>query len=1427
VLALESLPVTVNGKLDRRALPTPEYATAAGHRAPRTAREEILCAVFAETLGLPEVGIDDNFFELGGHSLLAITVVEQLRARDLQVDVRKLFATPTPALLATALDELKVVVPPNLIPADARSITPSMLTLVTLTPDEIDQVVSQVPGGAANIADIYPLAPLQSGILFHHLLDSDGDRDPYVLSGVWEFDNRDRLDRFLAALQRVVDRHDILRTAFVWQGLGEPVQVVLRQATVPVHLLDRDPRAGERDLGTAEAVARLLAVCPTGMDLAQAPLLRVAMTQAPDAGRWLAAVQVHHLVQDHTSVDILAEEVLAFMGDRVSDLPDPLPYRDFVAQTVRDGSDAEHERHFARLLGDVTEPTAPYEIFDVRGDGAAVTEVTVSLEEGVAAQVRERARVLGVSSATVFHAVWARVLASLTRRDDVVFGTVLFGRMQAGAGADRVPGLFINTLPVRVNAGTTRVADLLSRVQEQLGDLLLHEHAPLAVAQRTSGVPPQTPLFTTLLNYRHSSGTTADRSRGPAFAGIRFLGGEERSNYPLGVSVDDSGTGFSLTVQAVHPIDPRAVAALVQSTAASLVAALEQQPHLPFNQVGVLGEAERHRVLSDFNDTARAGIAPATLPELFEAQAALAPDAVAVVSGDGEVTYGELNARANRLARLLVSRGVGPESLVGVLLERSVELIVAVLAVQKAGAAYVPVDPGYPSDRIEYLLADAGPALVLTVSTLHHLLPEGTAVVRTDSPETQVHLRGHGTGNLSPTERRGVVLPGQAAYVIFTSGSTGRPKGVVVSHTGLAALGAALRESLQVGPGDRVLQWASPSFDASVWELVMTLSSGAALVIGSDDERLPGPEMHDLLIRAEVTHMAAPPSVLSLLEPEQLTSLKTAVSAGEALLPELISRWGEGRRFVNAYGPTESTVCATVSEPLSGVVAGGVHIGRPIVGTRVYILDGSLSPVPVGVTGELYLAGAGLARGYLGRAGLTAERFTADPFGPAGSRMYRTGDTARWTAEGNVQFIGRADNQVKIRGFRIELGEVETTLQSLPGVARAVVLAREEGAGDRRLVGYVTSAEGAVVDPAELRALAGRVLPDYMVPAAVVTLDTLPLTANGKVDHRALPAPVYAADDAYRAPATVREQILCAVFAQVLGVDRVGVDDNFFELGGHSLLATRLVGQIRTALGTDVPVRTVFEAPTVSRLADRLGQPRPNENDMGVLLPIRPAPGPDAWFCIHPITGLGWCYAPLAAHMPSGTAVYALQARGMDGDGELPSSVPDMAADYVRQVRTVQEHGPYRLLGYSLGGIVAQEMAVQLQAAGEEALVVMMDSYPPSPAPGAEPDWYAELSAEPAAAGFSEEEIRRAAKVAANSHRLIREHKPRELRGDLYFLSAAEGGTAGLSARIWEPLVSGHIVESELACNHEEMVRPDMLGEAWRRIVELTGEEPA
>ncbi|HYR08361.1 MAG TPA: amino acid adenylation domain-containing protein, partial [Longimicrobium sp.] len=756
-------------------------------------------------------------------------------------------------------------------------------------------------------------------------------------------------------------------------------------------------------------------------------------------------------------------------------------------------------------------------------------------------------------------------------------------------------GPLINTLPVRIGVGEEGVEAAVRRTHALLADLLRHEHASLALAQRSSGVAAPAPLFTSLLNYRYVGGSGRSSGAGQPTEGVRGVRVQERTNYPVTLAVDDRGEAFSLTAQVAAPADAERVCRMMHTALERLVEALEIAPGRAIGNLDVLPEAERALVLEEWNRTAAEVPADRCIHELFEAQAARTPGAVAVRVEEESLTYRELDARANRLAHHLRRRGVGPEVRVGVLVERSPALVAAVLGVLKAGGAYVPLDPAYPAERLRYVLEDSGARVLVTGGGAEAALAGGEvdsfAVVDLDAEAEAI------AGEPETPPASGV-HPQNLAYVIHTSGSTGRPKGTGVPHRSLVSSTRARTAWYGADP-ERFLLLSSIAFDSSVAGVFWTLCGGGALHLMRGQAHAEPAEVVRRTGEEGITDLLCVPSYYAALlrfVEGPLPSLARAIVAGEAATWELAAQHGAllpHTELVNEYGPTEATVWSTAYRcpPDAAGAAGAavIPIGGPIPNARAYVVDGHGRPVPVGVAGELWVGGAGVTRGYLGRPGLTAERFVPDPFsGEAGARLYRTGDRVRWRADGAIEYLGRLDHQVKVRGFRIELGEIEAVLRGHESVADCVVVARAD-AGEQRLVAYVVGG----VEAAELRAHLRESLPEYMVPSAFVFLDALPLTPNGKLDRKALPAPEYAANaDRYVAPRTPVEEVLAGIWAEVLRLERVGVTESFFDLGGHSLLATRVVSRIRDVFAIELPLRAIFEGPTVAELTGRVEEMR-------------------------------------------------------------------------------------------------------------------------------------------------------------------------------------------------------------------------------------------
>ncbi|GAA0446975.1 hypothetical protein GCM10009544_07250 [Streptomyces stramineus] len=1193
-VVLETLPLTPNGKVDRRRLPAPDTGSAEDGRPPRDPLEELLCGLFGDILGVSRVTIDDSFFALGGHSLSATRLSARLRSvLGLELPVRSVFETPTVAGLAEAVRRASAGDRPPLGRAERPAEIPLSFAQRRLW--FLDRL--QGPGAAYNV-------PL--------VLDLAGDLDRAALE---------------AALGDVVERHESLRTVFPETG-GVPRQLVLDPAAARPELGVSTPAEPELDAAVATAVRR-------PFDLAsEIPLRAHLFTTGP--GRHVLALAVHHIACDGWSLAPLWRDLAtAYAARRAGRAPaaEPLPvqYADYTLwqrELLGDEDDpgspaARQVAYWTRALAGLPERTElPLDrprpqVASQRGD-----TLHFSVDAGLHRRITELAAHCGASPFMVVHAALATLLTKLGAGHDIAIGTPVAGRTDPAL--DGLVGFFVNTLVLRTNtSGNPSFRDLLARARETDLAAYAHQDVPferLVDALAPARGPAHHPLFQVMLALQNAP------QGAPELPGLTVgerAVGTGACRFDLSLSLrerrgdDQSPHGMEGVAEYSTDLFDRAGVERLVRRFLRLLDAVTADPGRRIGSLDVLLPKERERLLAHGGGAPR-DVPALPLPDLFEAQVRRTPGATALLFDDGagparELTYRELNSRANRLARYLLGCGVGPEQYVAIALPRTVDSVVATLAVLKAGGAYLPLDAHYPAARLRFMVEDARPALLLTDSATALTLadadvlgaPDGSGVpavrrVVLDRDETRRAVGLCWEVDVADTERVRPLTAACPAYAIYTSGSTGRPKGVVVTHSGFAGVVEAQLRRFGVTEGSRVLQFASHSFDGAVWELCGGLLTGATLVMAPAEVTAPGPGLAALIERHGVTHATLPPAALTVMEPAELPSLTSLIVSGEASSGETVRRWSAGRRFLNGYGPTETTVCATLSSPLSG--GGTPPIGTPTVGARAYVLDRDLCLVPPGVPGELHVSGAGLARCYVDRPGLTAERFVADPFGAPGSRMYRTGDTVRWNGAGQLEFIGRADGQVKIRGFRIEPGEVEAALRAHPGVAQAVVVPRADGRGGTYLTAYAVPAGAAPgPDGPELRSYLASVLPDYMVPSAVLVLDALPVTATGKVDRAALPAPDFGALSAGREPRNPRERILCELFAEVLGVPRVTIDDSFFALGGHSLLVTRVISGVRRRLGVELPVRTLFERQSVAALleaVDGVAAPTPAPADL-------------------------------------------------------------------------------------------------------------------------------------------------------------------------------------------------------------------------------------
>jgi amino acid adenylation domain-containing protein len=1182
LVAPGQIPMTGTGKVGRDAcrrayltgslepFATADTIPAGTSRTPRTPQEQILCELFAEVLGLAQVGIDDNFFGLGGHSVLATRLIARIRATlGVELGVRNLFEAPTVAELVTHLRDA----------GQAR---------LTLTRHERPEVM--------------PLSFAQRRLWFLHQME--GPSATYNIPLALRLSGQ--LDRpaLHAALGDVIARHESLRTIFP-QIEGVPYQQILDAQKAY-------PALGVTQTTAVELPQVLATAARYGFDLGTEPPVRAELfALAPE--EHVLLILVHHIAGDGWSMDPLSRDLAtAYTARSKDEVPEWAPlavqYADYTLwqrqllgdQTDPDSLCTTQLTYWTQALAGLPEqlplPTDRPRpaIATYRGDYLTV-QLDTTLHHGLV----DLARHAGASLFMVLQAGLAALLDRLGAGKDIPIGSPIAGRTDQTL--DDLIGFFVNTLVLRTDtSGNPTFTQLLAQVRETALTAYAHHDVPFEYLvdvlnpTRSLGHHPLFQISLALQNAPEGDFTLPglDISFLPTPTGT--------AKYDLFFSLwerrDSDGTPQGLegfVEYSTDLFDPTTVETLFTRWVHLLETAVAA-PDAPISRIDILTPEEHHQLLVDYNNTATP-IPAASLPELFQTQVQATPEAIAVVFEDTTLTYAQLNAAANQLAHALIARGVGPEQIVALALPRSVELVVSIVAVLKAGASYLPLDPEYPAARIAFMLCDAQPVLMLTSTQGEGGLLHSGPIPRlfVDHPDTMAMLGGYPDTDPTDTTR---ITPQHPAYVIYTSGSTGQPKGVVVSHAGVSSLARAQIQRLGIDTSSRVLQFASPSFDASFWELCMGLLSGAALVLAPAEQLLPGAPLVALAKRQRVTHATLPPSVLTVLPAENgLPSTMTVVTAGEACPPDLVSAWSVGR-LINAYGPTETTVCATMSDPLSGTTPLPPPIGRPITNTRVYVLGAGLQLVPVGVAGELYIAGASLARGYLHRAGLTAQRFVADPFGPVGARMYRTGDLVRWRPDGNLEFVSRVDDQVKLRGFRIEPGEIEQVLTRHREVSQAAVVLCSEGPHAPFLVGYLVAAPRTQPAADMLRAYLAAVLPGHLVPTVLVVVEALPVTSNGKVDRQALAArQVHLATTTGSVPLrNDSERLVAQIWAEVLRVEHVGAEDDFFALGGTSLLLPQVQAKLVDALQRPVAIVELFGQPTVSGLARHLAASQPS-----------------------------------------------------------------------------------------------------------------------------------------------------------------------------------------------------------------------------------------
>jgi amino acid adenylation domain-containing protein len=1234
---------------------------------PATPVEEVLAAIYAEVLGVEHVGAHDDFFAFGGHSLRATQVVARIRtAFGVDLPVRTLFEAPTVSGLAAVLER----------------------QLGAATGWRLPKVVERVPRD-----EPLPLSFSQERMWLAQAMRPNSSAYNVVCG--MRLHGRLDVEVLGRAVDVLVQRHEGLRTSIVVTPTG-PAQVITPQLSVDLPLIDLSHLSGEH--AEAELRERASVLAATPFDLSRAPLVRLALFRLPHQQHVLV-VTLHHVVSDSWSLGVLVRELAevyqALLEDRVPRLPDlPFQYADFARWQrawfqgdVLEEQLAYWREHLAGL-GPLQLPTDRPRLAGQADRGAhRVFEFPGHLFEAMRAWSRRE-------NATPFMAclaAFATVLHRYTAQADIAIGVPIANRRWLHT--ESLIGTLVNTLVVRTDFSTDPSArELLQQVRARALDAYAHQDIPfeLLVAElQPERAANRSPLFQVMFDYVN---TPIDELRFPGSSWTAEHVDRRGAQFDLALIIVDMPQVQRVSIEYNTDLfDTSTIERLVDHLRTVLEAMLSA-PDQAVSTLPLLPDHERQRILVEWNATAQEYPRDACVHELVRAQAQRTPDATAVIAGDAELTYRELERRSNKLARHLRDLGIGRGRVVAVDLERTALMPVALLGILKAGAAYLPIDPAYPAERRRFVLDDSGAVALPDLAAIDACEgADGPAIANADD----------------------------AAYVIYTSGSTGRPKGVQVGHRGVVNFLHAMRQQPGLGSDDTLVAVTTLAFDIAVLELFLPLITGARLVIASRDVALDGGRLAELLASSGATCMQATPVTWRLLVDAGWRPSRrfTAICGGEPLPPELAADLlARGVTLWNAYGPTETTVWSTL-QPVTDLTD-RIPIGRPIANTRVYVLDRRQQLAPIGVWGELYIGGDGVAHGYLGRPELTAERFVPDPFDPGrGARLYRTGDVARFKADGTLDVLGRVDHQVKIRGHRVELGEIEVLLRQHPSVRDACVSLRQTGVGEPQLVAYLTPATGS--SSSELRGFLRQRVPEAMVPAAFVWLEALPRTPNGKLDRAALPAPGVAGEaeagrgEGYTGPRDETERILIGEWEELLGCSPIGVHDDFFDLGGHSLLAIRLVYRLRAKFGWHVPLASLLRATTVAGLAELLRAPA-EQHGWRSLVEIQTGDGSAPVFFVHGLFGDLLGFAEIIRALGPEHTIFGLRAHGLDGMGDPLEAVEEMASAYIDEMRSVQPHGPYRLVGWSSGGSIAYEIACQLDAASESVAMLAILDHPPA-----------------------------------------------------------------------------------------------------------------
>ncbi|MGE5400377.1 MAG: amino acid adenylation domain-containing protein, partial [Ignavibacteriales bacterium] len=1156
------------------------------------------------------------------------------------------------------------------------------------------------------IEDFYPLTPMQQGMLFHSLLSPDSgvyiEQVSCVLTG------KLNVNAFKLAWQQLADNNSILRTSFISRSLKEPLQIVSRKIEVPFqeydwqHLSKTEQENRRKNISLEEQ--------QKGFDMTKAPLMRFVLAQT-GAESFYFLWTYHHILLDGWSMPILFREVLlryeAISSNKYYYNKPTRTYRDYVVW-LKKQKQHEAEEFWRKILGDLNTPTMLLKNENKIGEKGIFAETNVTLSKDLTKEIQKYAGRLQLTMNTIVQGAWALLLSLYSQQNDIVFGTTVSGRPVDLPGAESIIGLLINTLPVRVKISPEiTLKSWLSELQKLQIEMRQYEYSPLIDIQKLTKIPNSQQLFESILVFENYP---ADALRNTEIKNIQIndIQFAEKTNYPLSLIVGLSDTLHLRLIYDLNHLDP-VVASNMQENLITILGSLISSEEILLGDINLISERERSQLLQYSRNDGQILQDNYCLHKLFEQQAARTPDNIAVVFGEKKLSYAELNQRSNQLANYLNHIGIRNESFVGVLVSRSAEMIIAVLGVLKSGAAYVPIDTSIPDDRLNYIVADSGLKIIITQSIYDEKV-RGLNTINIDT-EWDIIAKEDSSNTSS------VCFQEDLAYVIYTSGSTGKPKGVLISHIGATNF---VKEFSRIGTIDsthKVLQFFSLGFDGSVADIFSALINGAPLYIPDKMTVLDYRKLEQFIRTNSLSVTIMTPSILAMLNMEEIASLKVIIAGGEICSSELAVKLMDGRNFINAYGPTETAVGVSMYEVKScSEDTVSVPIGKPIANTKMLILDKDYRLVPTGCVGELFIGGYGVSRGYLNKADLTAEKFVPNPYSDCpGERVFKTGDLVRLLPDGNIEFIERLDMQVKIRGFRIELGEIELVIRHCEGVRDVTVNVTKDSIYEKAIIAYIIPEDEAVFDIAKVRESIKKNLPHYMNPNKYVLLKEFPINSNGKIDKNALPEPdkqSWGESEEYLAPRDAWELNLVRIWEEVLNIHPIGIKDNFFDLGGHSLQAIRLMDLIQEKLNVTIPLVTIYQNPTIETLVPFLKEDK-QQAKSSLLVELKPTGEKEPLFFIHPSGGSVHWYTELAKHIDPSTPFYGIQAIGIDGKDELDDSIEIMASRYLDIIMRKQPEGPYNIGGWSFGTIVAFEVACQLMELGRNVgLLALLDNGP-------------------------------------------------------------------------------------------------------------------